>query len=837
MKKDITRRLFSNKISYNFLRRSNRAGAFFSTDALIALIIIFFIILAARPLFNYVQPDSEINSDILTALSTLKVSELDDASVQAMISDGTIKNPDKTLIEQIGEFYVFDYPDMTRARNLAGIALKEINTTQNFGIWYGDSLILSKNMTAIETAAKVDVAKRRISGVQAGESSVGYSARAFLSSNSRTKYFYFGGYVGDGNISVLANYDGEISDNLVIEIAVNKEFDLYINNISYGHFDKTTSSVYEPERYIVNTSLFSPGTNILEFRGDRLFIAGGYVKISYRTDNYSAGEDYNFPGIDGLVNLYDALYVSEDLEGMEVMLHANITYPFFFNFGNVTLYNGTTIGEQYITLDNSEISSLIGDYGNIEGKMVPLRLGLEELTEYFYRTIDVFTVTDLSSSMNRPCGGCSSPKPTLFELAKDANRAFIRGVLNYSGNRVGLVGYSDEAYPAFYHSLSNNTQSLNGTINSWNTVNNNCICCGINRAVEGLTEESSGSKKIMVVMGDGRPQGMCAEQNTGSADTDAIEAARQACEYYGIVTHTVGFGPIVDETVMIAIANAGCDGSYYYSEDSQIVQVYQTIAEDLITSYAEQTVSAEGLYTKLYPDSYVKFSHNASTLPFGLFVTSEVLFDDENGGSFSIPADSLPLETTIVSYSGARWTAEAKLNGNSVFNLTKYGTNYVLIGDPYQITLKDSIVLPGSNNYVNITTGVSVTNRSSGSAFDKIIYTILKNASSYSEIKPTAQGCIWNIQFEDGSYLSNLRVPSDYLDADNCVYDSVGLGEIANSNDVYQLAVLSLLRDVDLDDDGMVDIFLNERDLDITLSEIDGIPFPFDTEVQVRTWS
>jgi hypothetical protein len=157
----------------------------------------------------------------------------------------------------------------------------------------------------------------------------------------------------------------------------------------------------------------------------------------------------------------------------------------------------------------------------------------------------------------------------------------------------------------------------------------------------------------------------------------------------------------------------------------------------------------------------------------------------------------------------------------------------------------DSIVTIGTN-YANVTTGVSVTNKSQGSEFNKIIFTIARNVSSYSEIVGLASGCIWDVEMEDGSFARNLRIPLSYTGSDRCNYNETAFvpipppgeyGIIANDFDAYQLAVLSLLRQLDLDHDGKSDVVFTAQDLAINLDEFSGIPFAYYTEVEVRRWA
>ena len=50
-------------------------------------------------------------------------------------------------------------------------------------------------------------------------------------------------------------------------------------------------------------------------------------------------------------------------------------------------------------------------------------------------------------------------------------------------------------------------------------------------------------------------------------------------------------------------------------------------------------------------------------------------------------------------------------------------------------------------------------------------------------------------------------------------------------------AVYNLLKLLDVDSDNKVDVKFSEQDLQISASEITGIPYTWATEVQVRKWS
>jgi len=135
-----------------------------------------------------------------------------------------------------------------------------------------------------------------------------------------------------------------------------------------------------------------------------------------------------------------------------------------------------------------------------------------------------------------------------------------------------------------------------------------------------------------------------------------------------------------------------------------------------------------------------------------------------------------------------------------------------------------------------LTTGLDPTNSSSGSASNKIIYTVVRpNSAAYSTLSGVADGCKWHIEFENGTFV-DLDVPLNYTGTEDCYYNST-CQIIANNNDAMQVSVNKLLGLLDFDGDGIVDVVFNSQDLSITSSSITGIPYSWSTEMGVRTWS
>ena len=860
----------------------NKKAVFFSTDALIALVIVTLTILVVFPLIQYSQKENLIQADILEALSSLKIGELANTNsyVQELIDDGNITDLNNSVLKQIGEFYI---TNEEVARQIANLVFSTIDSSENIGLWYGNDLLASKNLTSFESATEVDVKRQFISGLrdasEEGEAATAFSAKSFLRSNFTTKYFYFGGYIGDGNISVNIEYEGSLN-NMTFEIAVNDEFDLYINDQSSGHYDAsdsdTTPAVYDPayEEY------FSEGINTIKFVGDELYITGGYIKLIYENSvQYEQPLKYSFPGIEGLINIYDGFYIPGSLNTLDIFLHLNTSYKAFLTIGNITIFNDVSDGTP-ITIDDSVLSSLL-DYSSLSNKTIPLRLGLSNVSYVISETIDaeVFSVTDLSGSMcectdsswsgwsgycrynqlncetSPSCDAGSTCTAGIYE-AKDANKLFINVVLNNSNNRVGLVGYNTEAYASLTTGLSEDNDSLIGFVeDNWFAGEPEiytCICCGINEAVDELITDpewdQDNNYNSIVVMSDGEANEECPSRWGSYAKQDAIQAACDAYDDYGIIVHSIGFGPNVDEPTLQAMAAEDCgNGIYNYGTVENIGEIYQQIAQEILdASYSEQTIEASGDYkdTILYPDSYISFNYTSRQIPFGLITTiqTEDLGNTETTGSFFVPNDAEIIEANVISYSGSKWTDNVSVYSDvlggweSIFSLANYGGSYIGLGDPYVINLPLEYLKLGDNQ-VKITSGISPSNSTGSSASDKIIYTIRQSASGYSEVSNFAEGCIWDLQFEDDTIIYGVRIPYDYSGSDTCSY-TVDDHQIPTfGKDAIQSAVWNLLELLDLDGDWKLDVIFTEQDLQISSSAITGIPYDYSIDVQVRKWS
>src|SRR3989339_56910 len=218
--------------------------------------------------------------------------------------------------------------------------------------------------------------------------------------------------------------------------------------------------------------------------------------------------------------------------------------------------------------------------------------------------LNVYSVTDISGSMtiqecadtnpfyccwfndcniaNTCINTCHGTYYKRMDLAQRANKAFIENLFKISGNKVGLVTYATVSNDTGYHELSNNSISLNNTIDSWASYGRTCICCGVLNAIDKMVNETDSSAyKVLVVMSDGEANVQCLDKYPSlSWENAAVQASCDAYEDYGIVVHTVGFGADAGEKTLQKMAD--CGHGRYYSGDLDIVDVYKQISQDIM---------------------------------------------------------------------------------------------------------------------------------------------------------------------------------------------------------------------------------------------------------------
>jgi hypothetical protein len=381
----------------------NRRGIFFSTDALIALVVVFALVILFLPFYSFEMPMTSIHYDLLDGFSSLKIGEIDNNYVKQLISSGKITDVNKTVIEQIGEFYSSNIDD---AKALTHELISNINSSENIGIWYGDDLLASINDTSYESASKVTVARQTISGVQKGNVSKGYVAKSWLSKISgktttlivrgdlmcggwRTNS---GGTEYCGTVATNISYSFVVPANSTVKEAlwlfepswVNQPQSLYINGVRVFSGTLQYYRVVNITNYVVvgNNTALAVSTQ----GGDD---GASHIQVDFNTSivqTYSLSNLTYFNEVRAKSVLYHekSILITQPVSSMNVTLNVSRITTFQIRVGNKTVTIGTkTPVNGFVNFNNAEISAALTSSGNsynsLSGKYIFLiaRVGVD----------------------------------------------------------------------------------------------------------------------------------------------------------------------------------------------------------------------------------------------------------------------------------------------------------------------------------------------------------------------------------------------------------------------------------------------------------------------------
>jgi hypothetical protein len=508
-----------------------KKGFYFTLDAIFATVLIgtalallsfYFITDTTYPQINY------YSQDIVSALSNIRLSELNDTYVQQLIADGTITNENNSIIEQIGEFYVLNKTEL--ANNLTKLVSDKLIPSK-FGF---EILINNESIYTNGTSERSELVstRRLISGIEKDRPIRGSTSKVYLESiksKSFFTYLYFGGFIGQGNITGFIDDVPDTSNisQIYVEMDAGFDFSIKINdivcssNLSVGTGSMTADAW---DISYCNSSIVPGAQNnfSIQFLGDldSAYIGGGFIKIAYQTNKLQTESNNGtiieyLPGIEGIVNLYSSFNVPGTLNNITVYLHYNIgeinetNNTFYLTIANQTIFRDNNFsGEKNQTLTVLNITEFL-TLASMDRKTVPIRIGFENATfGYIYEgNADVALITDVSGSMDDQMGStstgtlrnCDDSNYNLsttrrISVAKCLDVDFADQIINITGNKVGLISYeastdtSDTVYPTTSLTSIENTIGTSVPETGYNAGGYTCICCGINSARDILVE-------------------------------------------------------------------------------------------------------------------------------------------------------------------------------------------------------------------------------------------------------------------------------------------------------------------------------------------------------------
>ena len=223
-----------------------------------------------------------------------------------------------------------------------------------------------------------------------------------------------------------------------------------------------------------------------------------------------------------------------------------------------------------------------------------------------------------------------------------------------------------------------------------------------------------------------------------------------------------------------------------------------------------------------------------------LTIETHSLDNNITEGNFYVPNGVVVYDAKITSYSRDYWTDLASIYYQdgwiNFYNLSEYGDNYTLFGDPYTINIPLSLIKEG-DNLIRVSTGIDPNNGTGGSPSNKIIYKIgVPIDINYTGVFEKSEGCIWKIYFEDESNIS-VKIPSNYSKTNICYYNESTVCNNDFDDDAINNALCHLFNQLDFDNDGKLFVKFGQGDMDVEAYTVSKIPYMWGpTTVEVRVW-
>ena len=153
---------------------SLKKGIFFTIDSILGAGIILAVIIFTSQIYVKEVPSFHLNylsQDLIKTLSALTVKEVNNEYLNILIVDGTIKNTNNTVLEQIGEFWASGQVVFAN-KTAANVTEHLVSNITGIGIWIDNDLIYKNDLPIKRSLA---ASKIPISGTKKGEASAPYT--------------------------------------------------------------------------------------------------------------------------------------------------------------------------------------------------------------------------------------------------------------------------------------------------------------------------------------------------------------------------------------------------------------------------------------------------------------------------------------------------------------------------------------------------------------------------------------------------------------------------------------------------------------------------------------
>ena len=551
-----------------------RKGVFFTLDAFFAALIIvsaIVLLLAVQAPHSSDRTLERQAEDTVRVLTALRVDQLPQPLRTTILNETGIQQ-NMTLLQAIGILWATNSSALT---NLTSHVAGVLNDTGNYAVVIEGRTLFENASTPFASARDRTIISQPISGIAEGRPLAGSTATALLKkieNKSTSSYGFFGGYVGEGNLTIRLDLPADVTtadvSSLVFEADIERSFSTYLNGVSCGSYAPVLTLL---ESTLINLASCIPnlvsGLNLFEIRFANLTnasVAGGYIRATYVTDEfrspYLATERTQYlPGIKGIINLYDSITIPGSLTTMELFLNYSATDASTFTefiVGELVVYRSNATGNIVVRLNSTNLTAAGLDYTRLSNATVPLRMVAFNTTQTVLTggNADVIIITDYSASMKKDidtwsqgnsgpvtnCEGAIYPDTNIrrTHLARCLDKEVVGIILDYPGNRVWPVHFFDQE--SYWYNNPSDQVALTGFFESYTQTfpqqgkGKTCLSCALNEAYDILNQYSGVNRtRHIILMSDGLPTHCGADGCAGTSTVYGSKICEGLCDVEG----------------------------------------------------------------------------------------------------------------------------------------------------------------------------------------------------------------------------------------------------------------------------------------------------------------